>query len=294
MMNLASTGAWPQAVVARIFPHWQARRAAKRLFIPPPVPRRAWELRAESSATRTQIPCGLSLLRWHSGNADSRGNILLVHGWGSRAAQMAGFVPQLLEQGFTVYALDAPAHGHSSGDECAPHGHAQAILEAIAALGGVQGLVAHASGAMAAALAIRHGAQIPALVLLATPHSLQRLLQQQLESMAWPQRLQTYFYQALEQNLGEALSRYDTAWALARHTQRLLLVHDQDDEECSAQNLSLLSQALPAAEVWLTHGLGHRKLMRSVEVQHRVSRFLAATNQQQSCVSALHRRRGVA
>ena len=39
--------------------------------------------------------------------------VLLVHGWEGHAAQFAGFIPRLLEQGFSAVAFDAPAHGQS-------------------------------------------------------------------------------------------------------------------------------------------------------------------------------------
>ena len=39
--------------------------------------------------------------------------VLLVHGWGGRAAQMGELIPPLLAAGATVIALDAPAKdGH--------------------------------------------------------------------------------------------------------------------------------------------------------------------------------------
>lgn len=275
-MNLSSTEAWPQAFTYRLFPHWHARRAAARIFLPPVIPRRAWELRAENNAERIQMSSGLNVLHWQAEGHAAGGRVLLVHGWGSRAAQMAGFVPQLLAQGYSVYALDAPAHGRSAGQVCEPLQYAQAVTQTIAALGGVTGLIAHASGALAASLAVRQGAQLNALVLLAAPSSLQHLLQEQMQSLTWSHDRQQRFFTALEARLGERLSYFETATGLAQKKLRLLLVHDHDDRECSAHNLDLLCQSLPQAEAWLTYGLGHRKLMRSVEVQHRVARFLAA------------------
>jgi hypothetical protein len=47
--------------------------------------------------------------RWGSGPA-----VLLVHGWGGRARQLAAFVSPLVHAGFSVVALDAPRAGASS------------------------------------------------------------------------------------------------------------------------------------------------------------------------------------
>ena len=49
--------------------------------------------------------------KWGNGSK----KILLVHGWASHSFRWKKYVEQLLQQDFTVYALDAPAHGLSSG-----------------------------------------------------------------------------------------------------------------------------------------------------------------------------------
>lgn len=43
--------------------------------------------------------------------------ILLVHGWESNASRWEQFIPYLKKTGSTIIALDAPAHGQSSGTE---------------------------------------------------------------------------------------------------------------------------------------------------------------------------------
>ncbi|OIQ16252.1 MAG: alpha/beta hydrolase [Flavobacterium sp. MedPE-SWcel] len=43
--------------------------------------------------------------------------ILLVHGWESNTSRWEQFIPYLKKEGYTITALDAPAHGLSSGQE---------------------------------------------------------------------------------------------------------------------------------------------------------------------------------
>ena len=57
---------------------------------------------------------GRSLATWRWGPRDAPA-VLLAHGWGGYAAQMRGFVPQLLAAGYRVVAYDQPAHGLSEG-----------------------------------------------------------------------------------------------------------------------------------------------------------------------------------
>ncbi len=43
--------------------------------------------------------------------------VLLVHGWESNASRWELFIPYLQKENYTIIALDAPAHGLSSGQE---------------------------------------------------------------------------------------------------------------------------------------------------------------------------------
>jgi pimeloyl-ACP methyl ester carboxylesterase len=91
-------------------------------FLRPPAPlrnlKREEAILAQAEMSRLRIVPGtendveeVAVYRW--GKADRR--ILLVHGWGGKAAQFFSFVGPLLESGFEVIGFDAPAHGLSSG-----------------------------------------------------------------------------------------------------------------------------------------------------------------------------------
>jgi pimeloyl-ACP methyl ester carboxylesterase len=41
--------------------------------------------------------------------------VLLLHGWESNTFRWRNFIPRLQEEGFNIVAMDAPAHGYSSG-----------------------------------------------------------------------------------------------------------------------------------------------------------------------------------
>jgi pimeloyl-ACP methyl ester carboxylesterase len=91
-------------------------------FLRPPPPRR--NLKREDAIlegadiSRLRIVPGTEndveeIAVYHWGKGGRR--ILLVHGWGGKAAQFFSFVGPLLDAGFEVIAFDAPAHGASSG-----------------------------------------------------------------------------------------------------------------------------------------------------------------------------------
>lgn len=55
----------------------------------------------------------------------NRNVILLVHGWESNASRWAEFIPYLHKSGCSIVAVDAPAHGLSSGKEFSLFKYAQ-------------------------------------------------------------------------------------------------------------------------------------------------------------------------
>ncbi|MEH6557335.1 MAG: alpha/beta hydrolase [Oceanicoccus sp.] len=86
---------------------------------------KSWEEEKEQQGERVSLSNGLSAIK--CGN--SKQQLLLVHGWESRATQMAGLVDAIVDAGFQVIASDGPAHGHSAGREANPLMFAEAMLQ---------------------------------------------------------------------------------------------------------------------------------------------------------------------
>ena len=60
--------------------------------------------------------------------------VLLMHGWEGRPTQFALLIRGLVDAGYGVIALDAPAHGRSPGREANVVLFARALLEAASEL----------------------------------------------------------------------------------------------------------------------------------------------------------------
>src|SRR5260370_41180864 len=128
-------------------------------FLRPPPPlrnlKREEAILERAEVTRLKIVPGtendieeVAVYRW--GKTDRR--ILLVHGWGGRAAQFFALIPRLLEAGFEVIAFDAPAHGASSGSFASGPAFARAAQNI--AGDAVHGIIAHSLGAAGSAIAL--------------------------------------------------------------------------------------------------------------------------------------------
>jgi pimeloyl-ACP methyl ester carboxylesterase len=61
-----------------------------------------------------------------------------------------------------------------------------------------------------------------------------------------------------------------------RLTQPLLAIHDHDDREVTVEEVKRLAAAWPGAELRLTEGLGHRRILRDPEVLREAVEFVDA------------------
>ena len=112
---------------------------------------------------------GSQLRAWrHGESAGDRPRVLLIHGWGGRAAQMKALAEALWQAGFDPVLLDLPAHGHSGGWSSHLPQWRRALFAAVARLGPLHGIVAHSLGAVTALSAAARGLPVQRLALLAT------------------------------------------------------------------------------------------------------------------------------
>jgi serine aminopeptidase S33 family len=251
---------------------------ADRMFFTPPRPALAPRLEALlASATRFDVPWAAGALpawRWGDGP-----RVLLVHGWGSRAGHLAAFVDPLVQAGFAPVAFDGPAHGLSPGRRTNVPEMARALAAVAKATGPVHAVVAHSVGAAVTALALREGLGAGRAVFLAPagdPEGFTRTFAARLG--LGPASLRAMRRRA-ERRIGVPFAAINVL-ALARGQRApLLVVHDRDDEEVACLDGLALAEAWAGAEVLVTRGLGHRRVLKDGAVVARALAFVAEGGQ---------------
>jgi pimeloyl-ACP methyl ester carboxylesterase len=247
---------------------------ADRLFFTPPKPvlgARAQALLASGAPLDVRLGA-VDLPAWRWGRGP---NVLLVHGWGSRAGHLASFVPALVAAGFSPVAFDAPAHGRAPGRRTNVPEIARAVAAVARCAGPLHGIVAHSAGAAAAALALRRGLHARRVVFLAPagdPEEFTRTFASRLG--VGPASVRAMRARA-ERRIGVRFEELDVR-ALARgQTAPLLVVHDREDEEIGWHDGAAVARAWPGAELVTTRGLGHGRVLKDAGVVARAASFLA-------------------
>ncbi len=263
-----------------IAPNWTARNAAKTFLTPRRFESKEWEEIAEKKGIRFQLSDGISAIRWLpepvSDQQKSTGmQILLVHGWESRATQMYGLVDALVNQGYTVVAVDMPGHGHSKDNTSNPHVFAQTVQLAQTKLGHFHTIIGHSMGAGATAIAVGKGVTTKNLILISGPSSIENVLRRFSMIAGLNKKTTNKFLMFIGRYVGVPASDLDSVKLLQQCDIPTLLIHDESDIEVPVSESKRLVSAFTNAELLVTQGFGHRKILKSDEVIQKISDFVS-------------------
>ena len=253
-----------------------AAALAERLFLTPPAPRLPQStffdfLDAHSSYVDYR---GRSLATWRWGPLDAPA-VLLAHGWGGYAAQMRGFVPRLLAEGFRVIAYDQPAHGLSEGKLTGLPDFAGALATVAGHHGNVRHVIAHSLGGVAAAIALSRGLPLESAVLVSPPSDLVGYSRQFARWYWMPEALRRAMQAAIEERFGLRWFELEVPRLAPRLRTPALVIHDRSDGVVPWTQGATLARAWPGARLLSTEGLGHGRILESEIATRAASDFIA-------------------
>jgi len=266
-----------------IAPNWAAKNASIKFLKPNRYPIKAWEREAEQAGTRFKLSEQVSVIRWlqsskadNEKSSDNGKQILLVHGWESRATQMYGLVKGLVKQGYTVFAVDMPGHGHSTGDTSNAYLFSQTVKRAQQELGHFHAIIGHSMGAGAAAIAVGKGVTTDKLVLISGPSSIENVLRRFSGFVGLNKNTTDKFVDFIGHYVGVPATDLDATKLLQSSDIPALLIHDEHDIEVPISESTRLAPVFNQSELFVTKGLGHRKILKSAEVFAKISSFINA------------------
>jgi alpha-beta hydrolase superfamily lysophospholipase len=255
-------------VLDRVAPELVAR-GALRLWCRPAHP-----------ANRAAIPGGAPLRLgplvgqvWGDGPT-----VVLVHGWGGHRGQLASLVEPLVAAGLRVVAYDAPSHGDSGpgalGRRRTTLPEMRWALDRIVAdQGPVQAVVGHSMGAAASALAVLDGTPTQRLVLVTPLADPSTYTVGFAHALGFSDRTRHRFVVRMEALAGRRVADLDVTVRAANAGRPLpptLVLSDRDDKEADHADGARIARAWPGAELVMSDGLGHRRILRDQETIKRI------------------------
>ncbi len=219
----------------------------------------------------------IRVYRWGKGKR----RIILLHGWQSRGTALRYVVSSFVERGLSVYAMDAPGHGESSGWRTSLVSYAHAIKAVDAAHGPFEGAITHSFGGRALTFALAyvdHPWQVKNIVMWAAPNAYEEIMDAFMKRLRLPARLKPPVLERMARMLGRPVEESEI-FSLGEFLKaRILLIHDEQDSIVPMWEAERIAARLPGVRLMKTRGYGHFRMAKSPEIWEASRRFLLKTN----------------
>lgn len=253
-----------------------ASRFAARLFLTPfryRLPQREKEMDINSRQEKITVPSiKREIVVYHYGNTSRK--ILLVHGWSGSGTQLANMAKGLLEEGFSVVSFDAPAHGKSPGKISMMPFFSESAHYLEQKYGPFEGAIGHSLGGMASLRAVKDGLKINKLVVIGTANSITHITKDFARNMKLNEKVARKMKTYLDKKLREDMDNYSGAVSARQVSIPSLVIHDKQDVDVPVSAAHDIYSSLGNGELFITEGLGHRRILGNREVIEKSLRFL--------------------
>jgi pimeloyl-ACP methyl ester carboxylesterase len=113
------------------------------------------------------------------------------------------------------------------------------------------------------------------IVLVSAPSSLKRQLHRFASAVGLSRRGTAAFIAAVEARVGRPAADFDVRQIAGKVDLPLLLIHDQNDRQVPVAEAARAAHVLPEAELMITRGLGHNRLLADPTVVRAIAEFVA-------------------
>jgi pimeloyl-ACP methyl ester carboxylesterase len=226
-----------------------------------------------SSAKQFSMDCNgthIQCYQWGNGTK----TILFLHGWQSHSFRWKAYIEAFVQQGYTVYAFDAPGHGLSGGSQLNLPLYSQLVQHFLYRQASIDHIIAHSFGGYASIYALYCVPELPVkkMVLMGTPGKVTDFIVTYNEMLG----LTTTTLQAVREHFIAAVGKppeyFDAPELVRNFCKPVLIVHDTDDADTPYANAAAMYANWRNAQLLTTSGLGHN--LKSPEIMRQVIAFI--------------------
>ncbi len=192
---------------------------------------------------------------WTQGNKDV---ILLVHGWESNTTRWKKLLKLLKNTGKTIIAIDAPAHGLTSGKEFNVPIYAE-FIDVVCQKYKPKYLIGHSIGGTACAY-YQHqypNHQIEKMVLIGAPSDFSVLLQNYINILSLNSKIHNYLIAYTKERFDFTIDEFSGAKFLTNTKIPGIIAHDTEDKVVSIKEGKKIAASWKTAKFIETKGLDH-------------------------------------
>jgi esterase/lipase len=214
--------------------------------------------------------------RW---NHPQQKKVMILHGFSSTIMKFDHFVKPLIKQGYEVIAIDAPAHGKSSGKQTTVLEYKAMIEKIHRTLGPIDAFVAHSFGGLALSLFLEHlpDQENMKVVLIAPATETSTAIETFCRFLKIDDKVKQQMENLIYEKSGILAKDFSVSRVASKIKANILWIHDEDDEITPWSDAEKVQQMhLPNYKFMLTKELGHRKIYRDNKVTKSVFEFLGS------------------
>ncbi|MCO6176377.1 alpha/beta hydrolase [Flavobacterium sp. NRK F10] len=250
---------------------------AQKLFATPlkhKIPKREFEMEENTIQKLLKIPeIGKEVMVYEYGKSDKK--VLLVHGWSGRGTQLVKIADALIDLGYQTISFDAPAHGKSSGSTTLMTDFIASVMEIEKHYGPFEFAIGHSLGGMTVLNSIKQGLQVKKAVIIGSGDSVTDILKDFIGKLKLKAIYVQKMKEAFENELNGDMESYSGYVAAEAVSVPVLVIHDKDDEDVPYRASENIVKHLKQGSLYLTEGLGHRKILGDKKVIETLLQFLA-------------------
>lgn len=249
---------------------------AAKLFTSPlkhKIPKRELEMDRKSIQKRIEIPSiNKKVVLYQYGKSSKK--ILLVHGWSGRGTQLFKIADELVKAGYATISFDAPAHGKSPGRTTIMSEFVATILEIDKQFGPFDAAVGHSLGGMSLLNAVKKGFKINHLAIIGSGDIVQDILDDFVAKLGLKPNISSKLREHFEKKYGQEMDSYSGYKSAMEIDIPVLVIHDKNDPEVAVIAGINIYNHLKNGTLYLTEGLGHRKILGDPAVIDKVVQFV--------------------
>jgi len=210
------------------------------------------------------------------GNGEKK--VLLLHGWQSHTYRWKAYVEPLVTQGYTVFAFDAPGCGLSSGKFLSVPTYSEVIEKMILHLGRIDTIISHSLGGFSALYTLHRNPSLSSekLVVMASPGEAAEFFRFYKGTLNLSERSEKLVTQQFINRFHHSPEYFSASKFASTLTIPGLIIHDEEDDDTSANHSQRIHQQWSNSRLVVTKGLGHN--LKSTEVIKEVVKFVGETS----------------
>jgi pimeloyl-ACP methyl ester carboxylesterase len=253
-----------------------ATKFAIKLFSTPikhKIPKREFVMDAQSKQTKLIIPATKQeFVVCEYGNVGAK--VLLVHGWSGRGTQLFKIADQMVQNGYQTVSFDAPGHGKAKGNQTLMLDFIDCIHEIDKIYGPFDFAIGHSLGGMAILNSVKENFAVKKIVIVGSGDLVTDIISDFISKLALKPEIGILMQQYYENKYGFAMNAYAASEAAKSVKIPTLVIHDEDDNDIPVSAARQIKAALSNSEIYITKGLGHRKILGDEAVLKRIESFL--------------------